>query len=362
MKESKCIGLAWTFFLIVCSIFSQTPIVNPEKPLNKNAGRVLKLKEVFRIRDEGANFYFKYPRKLKVATDGSFFVVDENQFLKFSPQGQFVRNLFKAGQGPGEIPSREYKWAYISYCLTKDGIYLTTLSLQKIIHTDMNGNLIDEIKLNRRLSELHWIVEDKFIFIEQEPIYAGSAKEARFRDIEMSVIVISDDGFSESKILSFPKKIFESPKFGMDWAPFDAVFDSARQELFVSHTCEYKIVQADLQKGRVIKSFLRKYPRVNHVLTKREKENIKRFNAPKRKYKNDTIGLFLHQDHLWILTSTRDKNKGQLIDVFDRQGRFVDNFYLNYRGSLAAVENHSLFIMERDKDDILQIVKYKIME
>lgn len=87
MKESKCIGLVWTFFLIVYSVFPQTPIVNPEKPLNKNAGRVLKLEEVFRIKDEGANFYFKYPRKLKVATDGSFFVVDENQFLKFSPQG-----------------------------------------------------------------------------------------------------------------------------------------------------------------------------------------------------------------------------------------------------------------------------------
>lgn len=362
MKESKCIGLAWTFFLIVCSVFSQTPIVNPEKPLNKNAGRVLKLKELFRIKDEGADFYFKYPRKLKVAADGSFFVVDENQFLKFSPQGQFVRNLFKAGQGPGEIPSRDYKWAYISYCLTQDGIYLTTSSLPKIIHTDMNGNLIDEIKLNRRLSDLHGIVEDKFIFIDQEPIYVGSAKEARFRDKENSIIVISNDGASESKVLSFSNRIFESPKFAMGWAPFNAVFDFARQELFVSHTCEYKIVQADLQKGRVVKSFLRKYPRVKHVLREGEKEDIKRFNAPKRKYKNDTLGLFLRMDHLWVLTSTWDKNKGQLIDVFDRQGRFVDNFYINYRGSLAAVENHSLFIMERDKDDILQIVKYKIME
>ncbi len=41
--------------------FGQTVIANPEKPLSKNPGRVIRLKEVLRIVDEEKDFYFKLP-------------------------------------------------------------------------------------------------------------------------------------------------------------------------------------------------------------------------------------------------------------------------------------------------------------
>jgi hypothetical protein len=40
---------------------------------------------------------------IKTAPDGSIFVLDEKQFLKFDKKGKFIKNLFKKGQGPGEF-------------------------------------------------------------------------------------------------------------------------------------------------------------------------------------------------------------------------------------------------------------------
>ena len=80
-------------------VFVQTIIENSEKSLSKNAGRVLRLQEVFRITDESDDFYFKAPHSLKVNSEGNFFIIDENQILKFSADGRFFKNLFKKGGG-----------------------------------------------------------------------------------------------------------------------------------------------------------------------------------------------------------------------------------------------------------------------
>ena len=51
-------------FIMMASGFdlrAQTVIENPATPLAKNAGRVVALKEVLRIKDEGEAYYFKYP-------------------------------------------------------------------------------------------------------------------------------------------------------------------------------------------------------------------------------------------------------------------------------------------------------------
>jgi len=44
---------------------------NPSKPVARNAGRILKLKESVRIEDVGGEYFYRYPRILKMAPDGS---------------------------------------------------------------------------------------------------------------------------------------------------------------------------------------------------------------------------------------------------------------------------------------------------
>ena len=79
-------------------------IENPAKPKAANAGRVIVPQEVVAISDEGTSaYYFKWPAELRIGPNGSLIVTDDGQILHFDAKGMFLRNLFKKGQGPGEM-------------------------------------------------------------------------------------------------------------------------------------------------------------------------------------------------------------------------------------------------------------------
>jgi hypothetical protein len=356
----KKLVLIVSFFFILSSIaLAQHVIENPEKPLSKKAGRVLKLEEVFRITDESDDFYFSRPLDLKVYSEGSFFLLDENQILKFSSDGKFLKNLFKKGQGPGEISSSSH--SRLSYFLFKNSIFLYDPTGNKIIHMDGDGNLIEEVKLEvSLLSELYGPANEGFIFVKEAPSPLG---KSGFHDVDMSIIWVSRDGSSSKKVMALPKELYVYKNFARDWAPFYGLLESDAQNLFVCHTSEYNIVLADLGKGQVIKKFNRKYRRIKYVMTESQKQSYERIKIkpPERKYKNDIVGLFLNKDNLWVKTSTKDEKKGALIDVFNKEGKFIDNFYLNLKGELMAVQGDFIFVNEKDEEENIQIVKYKII-
>lgn len=64
---------------------------------------VVDLKELLRVRDNGIDFYFKYPKAPVIDTKGSLYVLDHKQLIKFDKTGKFVGNYYKEGLGPGEI-------------------------------------------------------------------------------------------------------------------------------------------------------------------------------------------------------------------------------------------------------------------
>lgn len=360
----KIVALSLSFFVFSFFLSAQTIIENPKKPLSKNAGRVIKLQEIFRITDESGDFYFKAPMNLKVNSKGNFFILDENQILKFSSNGKFLNNLYKKGQGPGEISTRFH--SMLRYFLLKNEIFFYDSNGNKIIHMDGDGNLIEEIKLEiTRLNELYGFVNEGFIFIDEAP---GKKGVTGFHELDMSIIWISRDGTSDKKIMAFPKKVYwgktASGMFGKDWARFYSVLDSETWQLFVSHTCEYQIVLAELKKGQVIKTFSRKYHRVKYVMPEAEKQFHEKFNInpPERKFENDILGLFLNKGRLWVRTSTTDKKKGVLIDVFNKEGKYTDNFFLKINGSLMTVHGDYIFVQEKDEDENIQIVQYRIIE
>lgn len=357
--------LFFSFLFIFSSIiFTQTVIENPEKPLGTNAGRVLKLEEIFRITDESGDFYFSRPLNLKEDSEGYIFIIDENQFLKFSADGKYLKNLFIKGRGPGEIATQYHSG--LSYFLLKDDIFLYDRDGSKIIHMNGDGNLIEEIRLKMtRLQRMYGLTDEGFIFINES---RNDRKKSGFQDVDMSIIAVSEDGSYGKNVLVFPKKIYWSRtsggEFSVDWARFYGLYDSKTQKIFVSHTDEYKIVLADLGKGQVIKRFKRKYTRVKYVMPERLKQSpfYKRFNPPKKKYEDDILGLFFYKNHLWIKTSTKDEKKGTLFDVFNKEGKYVDNFYFKLNGTLMTTHGDFIFVLEKDEDKNFQIVKYKIID
>ena len=361
----KVILSLFLFMLVFNNAFGQEIIENPDKPLSDNAGREIKLQEMFRITDEKGDFYFKmivYSGNLKVAQDGTFFVSDIDQLLKFSPQGEFLKNVITVGQGPGEMSSRRYPH---DFYVDLESIYLFDSRARKIVQTDFDGNLKKEFKLEfEGVSPLYsfcGLSEDGFVFVHQENI-RFNLKTSGFYDLEMSVVLVSPDGTKADRIFTFPRKTFGAPSFGMEWAPFEILFSNDLQEVFVYYTCEYQMTHANLKEGRISKIFNRKYPRIKHETTEHEEENIKKYDAPKRKYENDITGLFLQQEQIWISTSTTDEEKGFLIDVFDKGGKYFDCFYISIPGSIKTVWDNCIFTIEKDIDENLQIVQYKIIE
>ena len=50
-----------------------------------------------------------------------------------------------------------------------------------------------------------------------------------------------------------------------------------------------------------------------------------------------------------------------MTDVFNNEGKHIDNFFLNLKSSLMATHGDSIFVQETDEDENLQIVEYKII-
>ena len=63
----------------------------PARALSKNAGRIVRLEEVLRIRDDGETSIFRSPRFFKLGPDGSLFFVDfaeGDRVYRYGPDGR----------------------------------------------------------------------------------------------------------------------------------------------------------------------------------------------------------------------------------------------------------------------------------
>jgi hypothetical protein len=80
--------------------------------------------------------------------------------------------------------------------------------------------------------------------------------------------------------------------------------------------------------------------------------------------------VFVVGDKILVMTSTIDKTKGILVDVFDKEGEYIDNFFLpvnhiklkDLSRYPITISGDFLLIKEIGEDDFLSVVKYKIMD
>jgi len=366
MKNSV---LLFSFLLIFNSIIhAQEVIENPEKPLSKNAERTLKLIEKLRITDQPDFFYLRSPSDLKMTEDGHIYIADffGNNFLRFSPKGEFLKNLYRKGEGPGEIRQQ------FGYSLSPDCAYIYDYIGRKIIVMDHEGEFLSEFKFETvGYSVFLGIYKDWLVFIKDVWPPPADWKTSGFYEIKRKIIKLSKDGKTSEENYLFSQKIFlvasslsrhltipidileNGTSFGgrgMAWDPFDSLLDVNSGYLYVSNTRDYLIHVLDLNKGKVIRSFKRKYKRVSHEIGPEEKDYIKKYDAPSKKHKEDIERLFLYNGLLWVVTSTKDEKQGKMIDVFNNKGQFLDNFYLFYDGYLSSVQDKFLFVVKSDEE------------
>ena len=361
-----------SIFVFTSIILTQTIIENPEKPLSKNAGRVIQLKEVMRITDEEGKFYFMFPRNLKVAPDQSIFIEDKEQLLHFDRGGKFVRNFFKRGQGPGEM-------GFIrNYCFFRNNIIIYNSNPPKIIWLNFSGTLAKEFKVQTGGLSLDFLAaySETYHFINSDYPVVKRGQSVTV-DVPQNLISITHEGKEMEKLTSFPTKVFivASKQGGRAMCPINSLIAVPFREKFVliCHTQEYLVKLYDLEAHQIIRQFRRKYKRVKTPRGEEKKCGAmvdgKEIILPPQKYLDDIQNLFVFGDQLWVMTSTTDKGKRVLIDVFNSEGQYIDNFYLKFPDNLARnsygykpviISGNFLYTIEQNDDGTNAISKYGI--
>jgi hypothetical protein len=343
-----------TIFAFAGLALGQQVLENPEKPLAKNAGRVLGLQEVWRITDESGQFYFKYAAQLQTAGDGSLFIADENELLHFAADGEFIRNLYKKGEGPGEISSS------FSYFVRGTELLIWDSSKRKLWSIDFDGELRAEFKVpNAGYTGFLGARKDDFVFTKLES--PRPAEKKGLMDLPQNIFLTSMDGTNERPIFTFYFKGFVSPQGSRSWTPPISVLTPDGKYIIGSHDTVYAIQVVDIESGKLIRMFNRRYPRIKHKEDDFERQFNAKTGAPPYEFEPDVRGLRVYGSQIWIRTSTTDPKKGDLWDVFSMDGKFLDSLYIGPKRTLLRVDPEHIFVTEKTADETLALVKYKIV-
>lgn len=346
-------------FLLFTCIFlglkAQEIIENPEKPKNPNSGRILNLAEEFQIKSSGESFYFKKPYNLITSHNGFIFVADEKQLLKFSPEGEYLKNMFKSGQGPGEIAGS------FRFVLTNDRLYINDYIGRKVIATDLDGIYIDEVSFRQHhFTSFFGLLDDNLIFAKPS-MPDPETMNGHLRDLNMEIVLISKQGEMIKQSPKFPSKWFFTQNIGIAWDPFHAVISDDHQYLYINHRREYLITVLDVGRGSVSFSFNRKYPRIKIKDPSKTIKSIRGAKMPEQKYESDISEMFFVDKCLWVKTSTQDNQKGHLYDIFDQKGEYIDCLFIESHIQPLIIYRDCLFSLEKDEDESFKIIKYRII-
>ncbi len=365
--------LCFTYILL-----AQEIIGNPEKPANRDAGRVVDLEKVLEISDTGVGYYMESPMLPKVAPDQSIFVLDREQLLRFDRSGNFLRNYFKRGQGPGELE------LVSNYLLTNDHIIIHNARPNKIVYLNLEGELVKEFRVEQPGAGFMILIAhiDGMFYLHRNegiPVVKG---QPRIIDFPKMIVAVSDEGKSVKDLQPFPIKRFVAVQGGSRGSiDINSLIAAQynKKYLFISHTPEYQVKLFDLENNRVLRTFNRRYKRIK---TPEEIKNSNRgylvlnnqkFTAPDLEHISDICHLEVVKDQLWVMTSTLDKKRGWLVDVYDAQGRYLDNFYLKFPKPLSYRDTQTmgfrmvidppgdfLYRLRSNEEGLMELVKYRL--
>jgi hypothetical protein len=348
-------------------VFGQQIVVNSDRSASKDAGRTIPMQEVLRIKDEGKGFFFKLPWGLDVGPDGSLFVQDSLSIYEFSSDGRFKKNLVKTGQGPGEITTE-----ITDFLVNDKTVLFFSAPSNKLVKTDYDGMLLGERTFDKKVFyRLLAYYGQKYFMLDFKR--RNLDQTASLLESDNSLFLVNEDGDFNSTSCSFMTQMYRQIRdFGGGRTAASMTFltrlNSSGQNgeyLYIIHTPEYLIKRLDLKKGEVTGFFRRAYARVKYV------KQDPRDTRAMPDYDNDVYRILVHKDRIWALTSTYDPKKGILVDVFDPEGSYADNFWLpllnirtrdnfSQRYYPVMIQGDFLYTVEHDADWNFFIVKYKI--
>ncbi len=237
-----------------------------------------------------------------------------------------------------------------------------------LVCLDFEGKLLSEYTIPHNLPRrLDFVVfYNGYYFTMFEIPYT----EGKFLLVDFPQILfsISESEDKLKELMSFSIKLYAIGSEGQGASMFRLskliILPFKEKFLFVSNSEEYLIKLYDMENENIIRSFKRAYKRVKPPKDYRGVKlgfAGKSYSPPRPDYLNDINNLFVLDGLLWVQTSTKDEDKGYLIDVYGFDGKFIDSFFINLKGSLLAADRSSIFVLEKDENELLSIVKYRLI-
>jgi len=370
MRRAFVTGLGLLAVLAAAALpsFSQTIVENPAKPKAANAGREIVPEEVLAISDEGrSDFYFKSPGGLTRGPDGSILLRDSEQVLHFDANGKFLRNLFKKGQGPGEMPRPGTPVA------TEQDVVICAGSPSKLVFFGPAGRYEKEIAIRTEGQASFRLIgyqAGRFYFDRGE--FPRTSGDPDFVDNPRTLVAVDEADGSIATLATFVTRawVVTLGEGGGVFHITSLIAVPFRDKLLVlTHTEDYLIKLFDPAANRVVREFRRAYPRIKGEPLGGIFINNKHYTRPERKFENDIRNLLVRDGEIWVVTSTEDKAKGVLVDIFDEEGIYRDCFWLNLpefalksllSPSQCALDGEFLWVVERSEDETYSIKKYRV--
>jgi len=306
---------------------------NSSRPSGKNSGRVIELKTLLSVSDQPPHFFFKYPSGVKLSRRGDVFVLDDEEILQFDSSGKFLRNYFKKGQGPGEMQ-------YVrDIAIDGENLVVFDSFPKKLCRFDFGGHLLSEFKISqlragaRAVRLIHVDGSNYYLAVSGIPDTGWKMVRADNPNY-FQVYNEKTEQLDELGTFSVPAWVITGGGAGamVETCPLRIV-PYRKNQFVISHTEDYLLKILDAEKKEVVTAFSRKYKKVKIPEALRHPIRIaitdREYSYNPTHY-NDILGVLVVGDLIWALTSTVDKSKGLLVDVFNGQGQYVDCFYLKF--------------------------------
>ncbi|RPJ00875.1 MAG: hypothetical protein EHM31_07110, partial [Candidatus Aminicenantes bacterium] len=248
-------------------------IENPAKPKAANAGRVITPQQVLAISDEGtSDYYFKWPHDLAIGPNGSLLLTDVNQVLEFDAGGKFQHNLFKKGQGPGEMP-------YPGTALAAGGnVVVFSGGPAKLVYFDREDRFEKELAVRSEggpsLKLLHYHSGAFFFVASEFPRTTGDPKAV---ETPQTIVAVREADGTVETLASFTAKayVIAAPGGGGGMFGIASLIAAPFEEkyLALTHTEEYLLKIYDPAANKAVREFRRTYERAKGIpLSEKEKE------------------------------------------------------------------------------------------
>ena len=373
-KRVWLIGMALLLGLVAAHVDvegGQVRVENPARALAKDAGRVVTLEEVLRIRDDGDTVIFRSPRFFSLGPDGSLFFVDfaeGDRLYHFDAAGRFVRKLLKSGQGPGEC---QFAAGHI---VAGDRVRVLSWVPPKIMDFDLrSGRYLKEARVEEDAHGLWFLGTSggRIFGIRDEVFRLAAFESTGVFAVPNVVYEISPDFRVWKKLYEFPVRMMIKNRSAFRLDPIGASLRGTA--LYINHTAEYRVTQVDLVSGAAVRHISRAYDRIRPKPAKGDDADpeLKGVDLPDDPYVWDIDKIHGAAGKLWVFTShMKPDADDQQVDVFDAEGRYVDMIVLRYP---AGKRNHRAMsrwtlltddgrfvIPEQEEDGLVTVGVYRV--